>query len=523
MANSLSRPLESSPDDIEAQLEQLLHAPRDRAIGAWLLELIKGSGHLSSSDDLRWRAFCMVWLAFEYDVDQAWPYLMWLNMAEPTISAHLSEILSEAIDDFEAHVKVANWLNDATDERLVIFFQDFRIVPARRKIQPLITRLMVEPTAPETGVWLATFCRNTVDEAHDDMRSWRLLTAAWYAAYFNPTDGLKHLHALTNGSQVLSQADNELLTITANRVGGLSPMIQLIADCPEPAVKTMLKDFGHPDLPRLAESILQNPPDYSHLADSAAQASLDAESFYRNLACLEEGGFSAKTAKILDLACGPLAAQTLLLSSIGYETLGADLHIPPGYMPLAGAKQWWRRKQHTRAWKAVTQSYYRSLAEQVNVALKWNRVKVRLADLTRLDLADISFDAAVCVNYLQHAANVEGLLAEAARVLRPDGLFLADIWPYAALHGAFQYDAKLPWSHLRGNEPLPAEPLYSLNKWREAQFRAIFDGYFRVEQWLLETDEVAQAQLTAEIRAELAEYSEDELTTRRIVIVVRKQ
>jgi hypothetical protein len=44
-----------------------------------------------------------------------------------------------------------------------------------------------------------------------------------------------------------------------------------------------------------------------------------------------------------------------------------------------------------------------------------------------------------------------------------------------------------------------------------------------VEQWLLETDEVAQAQLTAEIRAELAEYSEDELTTRRIVIVARKQ
>ena len=523
MANSLSLPLQSSPDDIEAQLKQRLPAPRDPAIGTWLLELIKGSGHLSSSDDLRWRAFCMVWLAFEYDIDQAWPYLMWLNMAEPTISAHLSEILSEAIDDFEAQVEVANWLNDATDERLVIFFQDFRIIPARRNIQPLITRLMVEPTVPETGVWLATFCRNTVDETSDDMRPWRLLTAAWYASYFDPIDGLKYLHKLTNDGQLLSQADNELLTIAANRVSGLSPMTQLITDCPEPAVKTMLQDFGHPDLPKLAESILQSPPDYSHLADSASQANLDAETFYRNLACLEEAGFSAKTAEILDLACGPLAAQTLLLSAIGYKTLGLDLHIPPGYMPLAGARQWWQRKQHTKAWKAVTQAYYRSLAEQVNLTFKWNRVNIKLADLTRLDLADRSFDAAICVNYLQHAADVEGLLAEAARVLRPDGLFLADIWPYASLHGAFHYDAKSPWSHLRENEPLPARPLYSLNRWREAQFRAMFERYFSVEQWLIETDEVAQAQLTTEIRAELAEYDENELTARRIVIVARKQ
>jgi SAM-dependent methyltransferase len=468
--------------------------------------------------------FCTVWLAFEYDLEQAWPYLMWFNMGEPAISPHLSEILIEAIDNFEAQVKLANWQANASDDRLVEFFRDFRIIPAQNKIQPLLTKLLAEPSQPETGLWLATFCQNTADNDSETMRPWRLLTAAWYASCFDPSQGLTYLRGLADGARTLTQADNELLMAATSSIDGLATMIQLIADCPDPAVKTMLKDFGHPDLPKLAVALLQNPPEYDHLANSAAQAGLDAETFHRNLAQLEKEEITATPASsILDLACGPLAPQTVLFSSLGYSTLGVDLHIPPGYLPLPGVKLWFRRNQHAKAWKAATEPYYQALADSVSVEFNWKKVKIELADLTRLDLADGSFNAVFCVNYLQHALDVDGLLAETARILKPGGVILADIWPYAALHGAFQYDDASPWSHLREETPAPAASEYSLNKWREDRFRQTFDKYFAVEQWLLEEDEAARSQLTTDIRSELAGYDEDELIRKRIVILARKR
>src|SRR6187401_1032074 len=123
MASNLPS-LSPLPADIEEILLPLLQEPGQPALEAWLYELIQSSGHLSTSDDLRWRVLCLVWLAIEFDVDKAWPYLMWLNMNEPVISAHLSEILTESVDQFGAYLQMASWLAKIKDERLKTFFQD---------------------------------------------------------------------------------------------------------------------------------------------------------------------------------------------------------------------------------------------------------------------------------------------------------------------------------------------------------------------------------------------------------------
>jgi len=112
------------PEDISAQLRRLLLTPNDPALKTWLLELIKNSGHLSNTDDLRWRLLCVVWLA-QFDVDEAWPYLMWLNMNEPVMQDHLNELLIDAANDFDCHVLLANWVANAQDERLSSFFSGF--------------------------------------------------------------------------------------------------------------------------------------------------------------------------------------------------------------------------------------------------------------------------------------------------------------------------------------------------------------------------------------------------------------
>ena len=509
------------PADIEAHIQRLLQNPGDPDLGPWLVELIQNSGHMSTGDDMRWRLLCMVWLTAEFDVEQGWPYLMWLNMQEPVMSTHMSQILIEAVDDYSAHVHLANWIVEAEDERLKTFFQDFRPIPAQRRLPVLMKALLTQPTHPKTGVWLDIFCQSTADDKSQRMRPWRLLAAGWYASAYNPPQGLAYLRDMIDGAARLSPADNRLLTEAAAEANGLATLTQLIADCPNDQVKATLADFGHPDLAAVVETVLTNPPDYSHLADSVNHAPEEVETFKRNLACLEQAGLTPGSAKLLDLACGPLASQTVLLAAAGYETLGVDVDIPPGYLPLPGVMSWFKRNKYKSAWQETTDSYYATLAQQAGVKLNWGKVKIELADPTRLKLPDGRFDAVICHDYLQHAPDVAGLLAEAARVLKPGGLLLADIRPYAGLRGAGE-PVDPPWGHLY--PAFIADTSQPLNKWREARFKTAIASSFAIEQWLPESDPQAQTLLTPEVQATLPnDYRSEELTCRIVRVAAKRK
>lgn len=508
------------PDNIETHIQRLLYNPSDPEIGPWLVELIQNSGHMSTGDDMRWRLLCIVWLTAEFDIEKGWPYLMWLNMQEPVMSVHMSQILIEAVDDFNAHVQVAHWMHEADDERLITFFQDFQPIPAQRKVPALMKALLTQPTHPKTGLWLDIFCRGTASDTSKFMRPWRLLAAAWYAAAYNPAQGLAYLQTLTNGAAQLSPADNRLLTEAAAEAKGLAALTQLITDCPNEQVKTLLADFGHPDLTAVVETTFANPPDYSRLVDAVKHTSEDVETFKRTLDQLEQAGLKPGSAKLLDLACGPLAAQTVLLASAGYDVVGVDSNIPPGYLPLPGVMSWFKRNKYKSAWEETTHAYYEALAQQAKISLNWRKAKIELADVTRLNLPDNHFDAIICHNYLQHAPDVTGLLAEAARVLKPGGLFLADIYPFAGLHGACEaVDA--PWGHLHPTFISTIDK--PLNRWRADRFQAALAKQFTIEQWLPENSNQAQQFLTPEIVTMLVnDVTEEELTCHRISVVAKR-
>lgn len=511
--------LDPIPEDIDDQLRRLLQTPAEPALESWLLELIRNSGHMSTGGDMRWRLLAIVWLAAGFDIDQAWPYLMWLNMNEPVMGDHLSEIWVETLDEFEAHVQMANWLANNPDERLATFFRDFSNIPALRTLPALFNRLLARPTAPETGIWLAAFYRDTAEAPSPPLRRWRLLAAAWYATCFNASEGLTYLETFTNDAGTLSPADNRALMEAAGEINGGGALHQWIAACPNEQVRTMLRDFGYYELENLAQTRLEEKPDYEHLAHLEDQAQSETETFKRNLQLLDQAGITPKSGRLLDLACGPLAPQTVLLSSAGYQIVGVDLQIPPQYLPLPSLKFWLKRRRHVKAWEQATTPFFQTLARQAGLKLKWNKAAIALANLTRLQFEAGSFAAVICANYLEQAPDVDGLLAEVARVLPPDGILVADIRPYAGLGGAFQpLNGTPPWDHLRQQH----HPWLPLNQWREAQFRAAIEQQFSIERWLTEQDSRAQALLTPDIQAELSSYSEEELTRRQIVVVARK-
>jgi ubiquinone/menaquinone biosynthesis C-methylase UbiE len=277
-------------------------------------------------------------------------------------------------------------------------------------------------------------------------------------------------------------------------------------------------------LPTFVAAIFQQPPNYEHLTGFAPQAETDALAFRQTLELLKNAGISPKTTKILDLACGPLATQTLLFNSAGYNIIGVDLHIPPAYLPAASlAQRLFQRGKYVQAWKTATAAYYQALAQYAGLKLKWNGVKIELADLTRLQFPEDSFEAVICHDHLHHAPDVEGLLAEAARVLKPGGVLVANIVPYPALGGALSSDGTQPWSHLRQPDGAARSNVsVILNQWREKQYQAAFEKFFQVEIWQTEPDALAPAHLTPTVRAELADYAETELTCKQIMVLARR-
>ena len=60
---------------------------------------------------------------------------------------------------------------------------------------------------------------------------------------------------------------------------------------------------------------------------------------------------------------------------------------------------------------------------------QWGRVDLVVEDSSQLPFPDASFDTITCLGALNHIPNREKVLPEAARLLKPDGLFLMTMIP----------------------------------------------------------------------------------------------
>ena len=244
--------------------------------------------------------------------------------------------------------------------------------------------------------------------------------------------------------------------------------------------------------------------------------------------------------RVLDLGCGPNAPMTVCLSAAGARVTGLDATLgirwglglkPRRYLEYAQTAGWARATRKVVGELVYDRLYFKHFAHLTGLPLSDEGLDLRAMDIQRLDLPQETFDVVHSNATWEHIADVHAANRAVSRVLRPGGLAYIEIHLFPSLSGGHDLpwivpgttmlgDVK-PWRHLR--DPQWTAPVF-LNRLRERDYREAFERTpgLEIVDWRTEFVE-GQDCLTDEIRQELPDFSDAELTRRSIVVLLRKR
>lgn len=239
--------------------------------------------------------------------------------------------------------------------------------------------------------------------------------------------------------------------------------------------------------------------------------------------------------RALDVGCGLLQWQTIMLHSLGAQVTGVDMeYVRSDRRPDKYLRIWQtnglERAVKTAFWDFTYRGrYLKALAACSPFPLKTRQLDLRQHTAERLPFDDNIFDLVVSHEVFEHIKDVRAAACEIKRVLKPGGLAYINVHLFPSISGGHHVEWKYPdetpsqvvpaWDHLRQRK-FPEHPSW-INELRERDYRPIFEDVFEVLRWEASAYE-GKALLTPEIRAELADYSEDELLKKGLIIVARK-
>ncbi len=236
---------------------------------------------------------------------------------------------------------------------------------------------------------------------------------------------------------------------------------------------------------------------------------------------------------VLDLGCGSRAAVPLGLTSLGIPNVGMDYDTVAARPSVGTIVRVAKRNGVERAAKTAARmalfdrAFYRDFSRDLGADLDWDGLKVEDGDAHNLRFEDETFSFVHSVTVFEHLHDVPKAVSEMNRVLRPGGkaYVVAHLFPSLSGGHALDYAGNEPpehtvvppWDHLRENQ-FPAHVF--LNKLRADEYVAAFSEHFEIESLEYRTE--GHALLTPEIREELSDWSEDDLTRRLITVTLVK-
>jgi SAM-dependent methyltransferase len=174
--------------------------------------------------------------------------------------------------------------------------------------------------------------------------------------------------------------------------------------------------------------------------------------------------------------------------------------------------------------------YYTTLAAVTGFTLREEGLDLREMDIRDPSLVDASFDIIHSNATWEHIPDVAEANRQVARLLKLGGLAYVEIHLFPSLSGGHdlpwivpgktELGDVIPWQHLRN--PNWQAPVF-LNRLRERDYRRLFQETSGLEivDWRTEFIEGREL-LTDAIRAELRDYTDEELTKRSIIVVARR-
>lgn len=219
------------------------------------------------------------------------------------------------------------------------------------------------------------------------------------------------------------------------------------------------------------------------------------------------------------------------------EVVGIDLDVIPVEKSAASYYQVLRQNGAGRLIKTLGR---KMLVERAN-GIAWSNAvgfsAMKMPEIIQGDicgcLPELSpFDLIMSWSVFEHLTDPEKALENVIQLLKPGGIFYLSIHLYTSFNGHHDIRAftgqgeKLPlWGHLRARTSGDIHPSAYLNQWRLCQWRDLFQKLAPGYEEFLEGDDcrvVYGAKLTPDIRAELKEYSDEELYTVNAVYCLRK-
>jgi ubiquinone/menaquinone biosynthesis C-methylase UbiE len=238
--------------------------------------------------------------------------------------------------------------------------------------------------------------------------------------------------------------------------------------------------------------------------------------------------------KLLDVGCGQLLRHALIFG-IDNEVVGIDVELPFKYpyvfdffkiISRCGTKR--AVKTAVRQVLGIDRRFRRSLTRHLGV-MKLPDIEMHLMDAMQLEFEDNSFDGAYSFSVFQYITDPALAAEQIYRVLKPGGAVYIQLHLYTSMGGSDHPLLRAnpgkypPWGHLRPSTPYYLKHGLNVNCWRLAQYKEMLESIFEHVCYVNENGEQqAQKFLTPSIRAELAEYSEEELLTSTFTALCRK-
>lgn len=238
-----------------------------------------------------------------------------------------------------------------------------------------------------------------------------------------------------------------------------------------------------------------------------------------------------KDIRILDVGCGETYAATILFTGWGWRTTGIDVYwlwqSSPWRALASAAKAGPREVLKRLAHEFVcVRKYHSGLLQAAGIQMP-DRLDLRHMSVNDLAFGDCEFDLVYSHAVLEHVFGLDQAMAEMKRVMKPGAVGRHAIHLFTSLSGGHDPawgrpdedvpESIPPWNHLlTGQSP----NIGSLNCLREKDYRQSFERQFEILEWAKARE--GENILTPQLRDMLSDYSEDELLTRTIEVVVRR-